>query len=328
MLSPSIFRRTDLRNFRLPFLFFLALAVFCPGCSRAQVPQAQKDLDRRIEILVRGEMSVPVEYTITTGQRSKSEFTGYDKLPVTFAHNSAKRTIDFLISTDNKTLIRMDRMDLSKDPATAVTVKDRPFRGGADAKVTVVNFDDLECPFCARMHRELFPETIARYGDKVKIVYKDFPLVEIHPWALHAAVDANCLAQQNGDAYWDFVDQAHDRSQEISGTQEARKSQSESDAALDKLALEQGTKHSLKDAALRTCLSAQDTSAVKASMAQATELGVEATPTLYINGERVSGAEGTDVLWAVIDRALLDAGVQPPAAPVVTPPASTKPQGQ
>ncbi len=305
------------------------LAALCPGCSRAQVPQGKKDLDRRIEILVRGELNIPAEYTITIGERTKSEFPGYDKLPVTFTHNSAKRTLDFLISTDNKSLIRMDKMDLSKDPASQVSIADRPFRGGADAKVTIVNFDDLECPFCARMHRELFPETMARYGDKVKIVYKDFPLVELHPWALHAAVDANCLAQQKGDAYWDYVDDIHDHPQDINGPSDARKSQSDADAALDRIALEQGKKHGLNEPALKTCLSAQDTSKIKASMAQGTDLGVDATPTLYINGERISGAEGTDVLWPVIDRALTDAGVALPAA-ATTPSAaaSTKPQGQ
>lgn len=298
-------------------MFFLA--ALCPGCSRAQAPQssapkataAQTPLDRRIEILVRGQMNIPAEYTMTVGQRAKSEFSGYEKLPITFAHNGASRTLDFLISNDNKTLLRMDKMDLSKDPASLVNIANRPFRGGADAKVTIVNFDDLECPYCARMHHELFPTTLARYGDKVKIVYKDFPLVELHPWALHAAVDANCLAKQNGDAYWDFVDQTHDHGSDISGPED-KHNLSASDAALDKIALDDATKHSLDLKAIHTCLSAQDTSTVKASIGEGTDLGVDATPTLYVNGEKVSGAEGTDVLFPVIDRALLDAGVTPP----------------
>jgi protein-disulfide isomerase len=307
---------------------FLVLAALCPGCSRAQVPPAQKDLDRRIEVLVRDQMNIPPSYQVALGQRGKSEFPGYDTLPVTFSHNGATRTINFLIASDNKTLLRVDKMDLSKDPSALVSIKDRPFRGGADAKVTIVNFDDLECPYCSKMHHELFPETVARYGDKVKIVYKDFPLVELHPWALHAAVDANCLAQQSGDAYWGFVDEAHDHSSDISGPQESR-SQSASDDRLDKMALDLAVKDKLNQAALQTCLVAQDTSKIKASMAEGDDLGIDSTPTLYINGEKVSGAEGTDVLWPVIDRALLDAGVTPPPAPAA--PAgqpSQKPQGQ
>jgi len=305
----------------------LAVALLLPGCSRAQVPQPQAELDRRIEVLVRSQMNIPPSYDIKLGVRTRSEYAGYDTLPVTFSHLDAKRTINLLISTDNKALIRMDKMDLSKDPSQLVDIAQRPFRGGASARVTIVNFDDLECPFCSRMHHELFPETIARYGDKVKIVYKDFPLVELHPWALHAAVDANCLAQQNGDAYWAFVDQAHDHSDDITGPKENR-SQSASDDKLDKIATDLGTKDKLNLAALHTCLVAQDTSKVKASMAEGDALGVDSTPTLYVNGEKINGAEGTDVLWAVIDRALADAGVQPPPMPTpVTQPAQ-KPQGQ
>ena len=320
-LAPPNRRRTLLFS----MLFLVAL---CPGCSRAQAPQAATTpsvLDRRIEILVRGTMNLPPQYDIALGQRSKSEFTGFDKLPITFSHSGAKRTIDFLISTDNKTLVRMDKMDLSKDPASTINIANRPFRGNADAKVTIINFDDLECPYCARIHHELFPTTLDRYGDKVKIVYKDFPLVELHPWALHASVDANCLAAQNGQAYWDFVDQAHDHGDEISGTEDKR-SLSASDAALDKMATDNATKHSLDMKKLHTCLSAQDTTAIKASLAEGMDLGIDATPTLYVNGEKISGAEGTDVLFPVIDLALTDAGVTPP--PPTMPAAAKSPGGQ
>jgi protein-disulfide isomerase len=303
------------------------------GCH-AQAPQkgsasdAEKLLDRRIEIMVRSQMNIPAEYKIAIGARSKSTFAGYDTLPITFSRGTASRTLDYLISADNKTLIRMDKIDLSKDPTQLVSTAERPFRGGADAKVTIVNFDDLECPYCARMHKELFPDTLARYGDKVKIVYKDFPLVELHPWAMHGAIDANCLAAQNGPAYWSYVDYVHDHAQEISS---GAKSVGAAESQLDKMALDEGKKDKLDETKLQACLTAQDASAVKASMKEGDVLGVEATPTLYINGERVSGAEGTDVLWPVIDRALGDAGVPPPpppAAPAANGAPAQKPQGQ
>jgi protein-disulfide isomerase len=295
------------------------------------VPAADKQLNDSIEMQIRVHMNIPGDYGIKLGARTKSDFPGYDKLPVTFSHNTATQMVEFYISADNKTLLRMNKIDLSQDP---LNVKGRPYRGGADAKVTIVNFDDLECPFCARMHRELFPETIARYGDKVKIVYKDFPLLELHPWALHAAVNANCLGAQNADAYWSFVDQVHDHGSEITGE---TRNLSTSDAALDKLAKDEGAKHKLNAAALDTCLSAQDTTKIKASMVEGSGIGVEATPTLYINGERLEGAEGTDKLWPAIDRALQQAGVTPappPAAkppaigPTTEPPPAAKPQGQ
>ena len=92
----------------------------------------------------------------------------------------------------------------------------RPTRGAKASKVVVVNFDDFECPYCSRMHQTLFPEILKEYGDRITFIYKDYPLVEIHPWAMHAAIDANCLAAQNNDAYWDFADYIHSNQREIS----------------------------------------------------------------------------------------------------------------
>ena len=80
----------------------------------------------------------------------------------------------FLISRDGKTLAQMNTFDMSKDPRTLVSDAGRPARGGSEkAPVDIVIFDDLECPFCARMHAQIFPAVLNRYGDKVRIAYKD-----------------------------------------------------------------------------------------------------------------------------------------------------------
>ena len=71
----------------------------------------------------------------------------------------------------------------------------------------------LQCPYCTMMHQLLFPELLKEYGDRVTFVYKDFPAAE--PCVgKPAAVDANCLASQNQDAYWSFVDSVHASQQE------------------------------------------------------------------------------------------------------------------
>ncbi len=146
------------------------------------------------------------------------------------------------------------------------------------------------------MHKELFPETMARYGDKVKIVYKDYPLVEMHPWAMHAAVDANCLAAQNGSGLLGLCG-LHSRPRAGDQRRGAR-AWTGPTQQLDKFAMDEGKKDKLDETKLQACVTAQDTSAVKASMKEGDSLGVDATPTLYINGERISGAEGTDSIVA------------------------------
>ncbi len=86
------------------------------------------------------------------------------------------------------------------------------------------------------MHQTLFPEILKEYGDRVTFIYKDYPLTEIHPWAIHAAVDANCLATQNGDAYWDFADYIHANKQDVDN----QKSPNARFDAIDKMAFCRG----------------------------------------------------------------------------------------
>ena len=132
-----------------------------------------------------------------------------------------------------------------------------------------VNYDDFECPFCSRMHQTLFPTLLKEYGDRVVFIYKDFPLAEIHPWATHAAVNANCLAAQNPDAYWDFADYMHANQKEVN----SEKSHDGQFAALDRMAMAQGQKHNLDAAKLQACIKAQQDDRIKASVHEGEDSG-------------------------------------------------------
>ena len=220
-----------------------------------------------------------------------------------------KTNVEFLLSTDGKTLARLEPFDLAKDPVFNIDVAGRPIRGNPQAKVTVVNFDDLECPYCSRMHETLFPSTINRYKDKVRFIYKDNPLTEMHPWATHAAVDANCLADQNGNVYWTYVDYLHGHGQEITGPD---RDLPKSFAALDRVAKQEGTVAKLDESKLAACIAKQDDSAVKTSLKEAETMRIESAPAVFVDGERIDGWVPQEVLWSVIDRALRAAGVDPP----------------
>jgi protein-disulfide isomerase len=303
---------------RFVFLFVL----ICLGCT---AQSGAPDVALRIERQVRSYYSIPPDVKITVSPRKASDFPNYDAVTVTFNSGEKKHDYDFLLSKDDKTLIRMTRLDLTKDPYAEVMgkidVHGRPVRGNKDAKVVVVNYDDFECPFCSRMHQTLFPEALKEYGDRVEFIYKDFPLVEMHPWAMHAAVDANCLAAQSGDAYWDFADYLHANQRDVS-TAKDRDGQF---AVLDRLSMDQVSKHHLDAQKLQACVKAQNDEAVKASLKEGEALGVEATPTLYINGEKIDGVQPIGDLRAALDRALQDAGVPapahtaPPSAPALAP---------
>jgi len=296
--------------FRSRFVLICSSAAIAILGCRAQNPPPNASVERRIEVLVRSQFNVPSNYDVSLGGKTKSDIPGYDNLPVTFSHSGKQTTVTFLISKDGNTLARLEKFDISKDPQSVYSLDHRPVRGSADARVTVVNYDDLECPYCARMHEELFPATLDHYKGMVRFVYKDFPLVEIHPWAMHAAVNANCLADQSNDAYWTFIDYAHSHGHEIDGN---RNDPKQSFATLDEQARAIGQKNNVNAAKLDACLAKQDESAVRASMREGEKLGIDGTPQVFVDGERIAaGAQPTSAVWDSIDRALKADGITPP----------------
>ena len=286
---------------------FISAAVVLSAVCCAQAPGPA--LNRKIVNQIRSTYSARPDVSITLGERKPSEFAGFDSLPVVITGTGGNvSTLKMLISKDNKTLMRIEKIAIDDDPMKQIDLQGRPVRGPKDAAVTIVNYDDFQCPYCSRMHQTLFPGILKEYGDRVRIIYKDFPLFEIHPWALHAAIDANCLGAQDGDAYWSFADYIHANQREISG----EKLPAREFAALDRIAAGEGRKRNLDAGRLGACIKAQSDKAVRASAAEGTKLGVDSTPTLFVNGEKISGALPEEEIRTVLDRALRDAGQKPP----------------
>jgi protein-disulfide isomerase len=311
--------------FRMRLMAGLLAITLAAGC-KAQTAPGDPTLLRHIEVMVRSQFNIPQTYDVLIGARKSSQVPGYDSLPIIIGHGGKNTTIDFLIATDNSKLARLETFDLAKDPALHIDVAGRPIRGNPEAKVTVINYDDLECPYCARMHQSLFPDTMERYKDKVRFIYKDDPLVELHPWAMRAAIDANCLGTQSTPVYWTYVDYLHSHGQEVNGED---RDAAKSFAALDRIARQEATIAKLDSPQLEACIAKQDDTQVKASSHEAENLGVNGTPAIFVEGERIEGFVPEQQLWAVIDRALRAAGEQPPSAqPAPAPAPQTKPFGQ
>lgn len=293
----------------------LALSLGCcaqshPGSAKPNrtSPEASTST-RQIEILIRSQYGVPPDYDIVFGARSVSGVSGFDTLPVTFIHQGKQSTVDFLISKDGATLARLEKFDVKKNSALSIDVSGRPVRGNPDAKVEIINFDDLECPFCAILNNEILPETLDHYKGLIKIVYKDFPIVG-HPWAPHAAVDADCLASLDASAYWAYVDYVHKHRDAINGTQ---MNLSKSFQALDSIATEIGEQSKVAQPELAMCLKQQDETIVNSSLKLGSTLGLEAAPQMFVDGERLpAGARPASELWPAIDRALKAQGIEPP----------------
>ena len=313
-------------------LVFLLLLV-CAGCSAQSNNASQSatapsgtlpsELQQRIDHQIRSQYDLPLDVSVSIGPRRPSDIAGFDTVTVTLNGHGREQKIDFLLSQDDKTLARMTRMDLTHDVYAERTSKmdleGRPVRGNPDAKVTIVNYDDYQCPFCSRLHSTLTQDILPQYGDKIKIVYKDYPL-PMHPWAKHAANDANCLAKYSPASFWEFADYVHANQRDITGDKDPNKSF----ASLDKLTLDLGKKNGADANALQACIKSQPDAVLKASMSEAEAIGVQATPTMFINGQKLEGAVDADDVKAVINEQLKAAGVQPPADTKSAAPAPAK----
>jgi len=172
-------------------------------------------------------------------------------------------------------------------PRFEVAIADTdPSLGPESAPVTLVEFSDLQCPFC----RAVVP-TLKRlreaYGDRVRIVWKDFPLTQIHPQAFRAGEAAHCAGEQG--RFWQF----HDR---LFANQERLQPDD-----LREHAVALGLDTAAFDACFDTSKYAER---VRDGVAQGTRLGVSSTPTVYVNGRLISGAQPYELFAAVIDEEL------------------------
>jgi protein-disulfide isomerase len=311
---------------------FFALALAAAGCH-AQSPSRSAgaavtlspEMARRIEVLIRSKSEIPYNYVFHIGPLGPSDVPGYDSVTVEFSvAGKSSKPLTFLLSKDGKTLAQFSKYDISKDPKLAVSGAGRPARGGdANAPVLIVVFDDLECPFCSKMNAQLFPAVLDRYKSQVRVVYRDFPLDQ-HPWAMRAAIDTNCVGAESGTGYWNLIDYIHGHADEIGGKE---KTVAKANEMLDGLAREEGKKQGVDETKLAACLAKQDAAPIRQSMKEAEALGVEATPALFVNGEKIEGAQPMEYLYSMIDGALVAAGQTPPppAAQPVPAPASASP---
>lgn len=183
-------------------------------------------------------------------------------------------------------------------PALKVTGKIKPvtdkdhIRGNKNAKVTLVEYSDLECPFCKSFHPTM-KEVLQTYGDKVRWVYRHFPL-SFHQNAQKEAEASECVAELGGnDAFWDYVDKIFERTTS-NGT----------GFALDKLgplASEVG----VNQAQFQSCLdSGKYTKLVQDQIADGTAGGVSGTPSTFINGQLTVGAQPVSSFKTIIDQEL------------------------
>jgi len=164
-----------------------------------------------------------------------------------------------------------------------------PSRGPANAPVTVVEFSDLQCPHCKEAQPTL--DKLAAEDKNVRIVFQNFPIAQIHDWAMKAAEYDDCIARSSNDAFWKFIESVYGAQSDITAANADEKLKGFADAA------------GANGNEIAACAAKPDTETrVQHSADLGKSLDVNSTPTIFINGRALSaGGIPYEVLQKLVD---------------------------
>jgi protein-disulfide isomerase len=254
---------------------------------------AHADTNDQLIKYYRKKANVPPAQKMTVTDVKDSSIKGAKQGTLLIGDAPAQKKVTFTASPDMKYVVFGDVEDVTVDPSKAVmakiNLKGEPSRGPANAKVTLVEFSDFQCPFCSKGYSTIETQVLKDYGDKVKFYYKNYPL-PFHPWATPAAIAAECAKQQKPEAFWSVYKGFFDNQKDI--TADNIKDKALSFAANDKI-----------DAAkFGDCFDNKKTAdKVKADQAEGASVGVTGTPSFVINGRLIVGAQPYDNFKNIID---------------------------
>jgi protein-disulfide isomerase len=265
-------------------LIVLASFAFAATLASAQQPPATTpaQTQKSVEAFLRNFYALGSDITITVGTPIPIGSSGVSELPIEVKSPDGSDTVKMYLTADGRYLLRGEINDLTTDPLAEniakFDLKNAPVFGDPKAPITIVEYADFECPVCRNVHdalRGLLPNY-----PQVRLIFKEFPLDNIHPWARTAALAGRCAYQQDPKAFWKLYDMIYDNQDIISASN-----------AYDKMTDYAG-KAALNTANFKACLSSpQAATEVDTSMANAKLLDVRSTPTLFINGRRLVGAD-------------------------------------
>lgn len=221
----------------------------------------------------------------------------------------------FLVTSDDTKLwiVAGEAMDVSQDTTELeaeqarreserqetlmAAIEGEPIRGNPDAPVTIVEYSDFQCPYCARGYQTM-EQVLEKYPEDVKFVFQHFPLTQIHPWAKPAAIATVCAASQSDEAFWTLHDAYFENQGSLNPGNVVEKSKEFlADSGIDLAQWE-------------TCAGDESSEAyqaaaaeVDAELAQGQELGVSGTPGFFVNGEFLNGAQPLSAFEPLIQAA-------------------------
>lgn len=239
-------------------------------------------------------LNLPAAVELKFKEVGESPAPGYHLVVFDLVTGDRREPLQLYVSRDGRRLL-YDRVYDLENPFQALREQIRldnvPGRGPADAPVTIVEYSDFTCSYCRRFYETLLGPLFERYGSKVRVVYKNFPLTGLRAWSEDAAIAGACAFRQGNQRFWAL----HDRLfQETFRLREGR-------PLLRELAGEVG----LDVPAFTACLDQRDGLVdVARDVTEGERLGVDGTPTFFVNGRPIPGLVPTELFFQIVDEEL------------------------
>ena len=221
-----------------------------------------------------------------------SEVPGLAEVLIVISNAQGSNPNRLLVSSDGKHAITGDVLPFGAKPFDDTRVKlekgvNGPAKGPAKAAVTIVEFSDMQCPHCQKAAPAI--DQLLAQEPEVRFVFQNFPL-PVHDWAEKAADYVDCVGRASNEAVWKFIQKTFDEQANITAAN--------IDEKLKAIATAAGTNGD----EIAACAAKPETKArVEASVALGKLVGVNGTPTLFINGRNVPGGAPVDVLKKITD---------------------------
>src|SRR5262245_47301292 len=279
---------------RRVFLALSASLLAVSLLSGAETPKSAFD-QPTMEAYLRHLFALPSQLTVTINDPKPAPFTGFKEVRVRISQGQQFQDVILYVSTDGKKIVQGNFYDVTTNPfkpeLDKLKTQFQPALGTAGAPVAIVVFSDLQCPHCKGEAEMLRQNLIQNYPTQVRLYFKDYPLEGLHPWAKAAAMAGRCVFQQKPDAFWQYHDW-------VFAHQDSLTADNLKDQVL-------GWAKDAKDVdaiKLGACIAGKNTQAeVEKEMDEARALDVSGTPTMFINGRRISQTIDWPNLKNIID---------------------------
>jgi protein-disulfide isomerase len=275
----------------------LALAA-APADPKAEPKKASAFDKPALEAYVRHLFVLSPQLKVEVLDPEPADLPGFQKVVVRASNGSASQDIPFYVTKDGQKIVQANVWEIASNPFKAqldkLKTEFQPSFGTPGATVVLVVFSDFECPFCKEEATTLRQNLLSAYPTQVRLYFKDYPLESIHTWAKTAAIAGRCVFRQSPADYFSYHDWmfAH---------------QSENNALNLKAKVLEWAKTApeINQQQLEACIDTKATEdEVNRSIAEGKALGINSTPTLFVNGRTVAERVDWPTLRAIIDNEL------------------------